>query len=360
MKSWRLLLAALVVSGGALAQAPHAVATFDSGFGGFFTAKEIEKRAKQLEAKGYGEFRIEHFGDTRNAPYGEKTPGQIASYSAAGILRAFEHGASDVFLACNTASTQFDAIRELLRQRDPAYPARVHSIIEVSVREIMKTVSAALKERDTVSVAILATPATVRSENYPRYLARALGVPYTPASSASMMQPRWFKGKENSIESLVTTSELRLGPRKKVIVHQLAPANWVDMIEHGASDAEKAKAVASDLAALLALVKDPAPFDVVGEFCTHYPVFDSLIQDSFRSQGRAAQATPFVVQGPLMGALFEKEFTARHAPRTAPVAAPRTATPAIYISGDNKAATEALAAKVFPHDPPPAVEKTSF
>lgn len=359
MKNWLLLLA-LLVNGAAQAQAPHSVATFDSGFGGFFTAKEIEKRARQLEAKGYGEFSIQHYGDTRNAPYGEKSPALIASYSAAGILKAFQQGADEVFVACNTASTQFEAIKDLLREQNASYPGRIHSIIEVSVKEVMKTVSAELKQRDTVNVAILATPATVRSENYPIYLAKALGVPYVPARKTSVPQPRWFKGKEAVIDSVVTTTELKLGPVKKVVIYQLAPANWVDMIEHGASDEEKKAAVSGDLKALLAMVKEPVAFDVVGEFCTHYPVFDTMIQDTFRSLQRASAATPFVVQGPLMGALFEKNFTASHALMTAPVALPRTATPKILISGENKAATEALAAKVFPNDPAPVVEQGSF
>lgn len=361
--SWRMIWIALWFAVGAgaaqAADQAHTVATFDSGFGGFFTAKEIEQRARQLEAKGYGEFSVQHFGDTLNAPYGEKTPEQIARYSAAGILSAFRQGAGDVFLACNTASTQFDAIRDILRKQDVSYPNRVHSIIDISVREVMRTVSAQLKLRDVVTVAILATPATVRSGHYPAFLAKALNTPLSPTTSTSLMQPRWH-GAAGQIESLMTRTELSLGPQKRVIIYQLAPANWVDLIEHGAPDDEKRAAVERDLKALLSLIAEPVAFDVVGEFCTHYPVFDQLIRQTFHVLQRASAGTPFIVQGPLMGALFEQNFTARNQPVTAATASPRTATPVIYLSGDNQKATRALAEKVFPSEPVPEVVKLDF
>jgi glutamate racemase len=357
-----LFLLILIHSSG-YAQSPdsrHSVATFDSGFGGYFTAKEIEKRAKELETKGYGGFSIQHFGDTLNAPYGDKTPEQIAHFSAVGILSAFRHGASDVFLACNTASTQYDAIRNILRKYDASYPNRVHSIIDVSVKEIMKTVSKQLKRQDVVSVSILATPATVRSENYPRFLAKSLNARMMPTQVKSYMQARWRGEVQHPIESLLTRTELELGPKKRVVVYQIAPANWVEMIEHGASDEEKRAAVEHDLTALLGLIEEPIAFEVVGEFCTHYPVFDSLIQQTFKQLNRTSQGAPFIVQGPLMGALFERNFTARHRPTKSLSTESRTTNPTIFISGDNQDATRALAKTVFPNDPVPEVLKLDF
>nr|WP_315472641.1 hypothetical protein [uncultured Undibacterium sp.] len=345
------------------AQSPnsrHSVSTFDSGFGGYFTTKEIEKRARELEAKGYGGFSIQHFGDTLNAPYGEKTPEQIAHYSAAGILSAFRKGAGEVFLACNTASTQFDAIRNLLRKHDASYPKRIHSIIDVSVKEIMKTVSKQLKRQDLVFVSILATPATVRSKNYPRFLAKALKARMMPTQAKSFMQTRWRGDAQQPIESLLTRTELELGPKKRVVVYQIAPANWVEMIEHGASDEEKRAAVEHDLTALLGLIEEPVAFDVVGEFCTHYPVFDNLIQQTFKQLNRTSNGAPFVVQGPIMGALFERNFAASHRPTKSSSTESQTTNPTIFVSGNNQEATRALAKTVFPNDPAPEVVKLDF
>jgi glutamate racemase len=346
-------------------QAPQAagatfkVATFDSGFGGYFTAKAIEKQAGALSADGYGPFAIAHYGDTTNVPYGEKTPVEIARYASAGILAAFGDGARDVYVACNTASTQIDRIRELVRAQNPAFPNHVHSIIDVSVREVMKTVSAKLRTSDVATVAILATPATVKSEAYPRFLARALGVPAPVGRLTDKPQGRWLRSKGATIDSYNYVAELALGPRKKVIVYQFAPANWVEMIENGAPDAEKRDAVSRDLEMLVGSISRSGRFDVVGEFCTHYPVFDQMIRVQLAALGAAGPDTPFIVQGPLMGQLFRTRFLAgKPAKRDQPNPPPQT--PPFYMSGTNIEAIRALVQKVFPGDPVPTIEHREF
>jgi glutamate racemase len=339
--------------------APYRVATFDSGFGGYFTAKAIEAQAKGLAADGYGPIAIAHYGDTTNVPYGEKTPEQIAAFASAGILAAFDGGAADVYVACNTASTQIDRIREILRSRNGSYPNHVHSIIDVSVRELMKTVGARLRTDDTVTVAILATPATVKSEAYPRFLAKALNVAFSPGDFKKLTQPRWMTSKGPTIDSYAYRVELALGPKKKVVVYQLAPANWVDMIEHGAKDDEKRAAVDADLAMLAAETRPGTRFDVVGEFCTHYPVFDRMIRERLQALGTVAGDVPFIVQGPLMGQLFRTQFLQRNPARsTTPVAAPST--PPFYMSGDNIESTRKLVRKVFPNEPAPIIAHKDF
>lgn len=339
--------------------APYWVATFDSGFGGYLTAKEIEKQAQSLIAEGYGPFRITHYGDTLNAPYGEKSPEQIATYSAAGILTAFRDGAKDVYVACNTASTQIDRIRELLRLQDPAYPNHVHSILDVSVREVMKTVGARLRAQDTVNVAVLATPATVKSENYPRLLAKALGVPPVPGTLTSLPQPRWLASKGAQIDSFAYSVELALGPRKRVVIAQFAPANWVEMIENGARDTDKRAAVHRDLALFFSQTKPGTRFDVVGEFCTHYPVLDGLIQQELRELACTGNDTAFVVQGPLMAGLFRTNFLKQRPAKAAgPAQAP--APPAFRMTGSNAEAIRGLIHAVFPSGPEPAIEHLDF
>jgi len=363
------LLAVVAMTGHAQApaagQAPAStaatvrVATFDSGFGGFFTAKEIEKQARALSADGYGPFLIAHYGDTTNVPYGEKTPEQIAAYASAGILAAFRDGARDVFIACNTASTQIDRIRDILKAANPAYPNHVYSILDVSVREVMTTVSARLKMQDVVTVVVMATPATVKSENYPRLLARALNAPFTPGSFTKITQPRWLASKGPTIDSFAYVTEIPLGPVKRVVVYQLAPANWVEMIENGAPEAEKREAVRRDVELLVGQTRPGARFDVVGEFCTHYPVFDAMIRGEFARLGRTSADTPFVVQGPIMAALFRSEFLGTYPPKAAgPVGPP--ATPAFYMSGTNIDATRTLVRKVFPNDPEPVIAQKDF
>ena len=335
------------------------VATFDSGFGGYFTAKEIEKQATALSAEGYGPFMIAHYGDTTNVPYGEKTPDQIARFASAGILAAFRDGVSDVYIACNTASTQFDRIREILRAENPSYPNHVYSIIDVSVREVMKTVSAKLKVQDVVTVAIMATPATVKSEAYPRFLARALNVPFKPGALTRFTQVRWLASKGATVDSFASTTELALGPKKRVVVYQFAPANWVEMIENGAPDADKQDAVRRDLAMLTGRMNPSDRIDLVGEFCTHYPVFDAMIRGEFKRLGKVDSVAPFVVQGPLMGQLFRTQFLQRK-PAKATGAIPPPTPPPFYMSGTNVESTKALIRTIFPNDPEPLVAHKEF
>lgn len=335
------------------------VATFDSGFGGFFTAKEIEKQADLLSGQGYGPFDIAHYGDTARAPYGEKTPEQIAQFTSQTILSAFNDGYKDVYIACNTASTQYPRIKELVGEVRPEYANHIYSIIDVSVKEVMKTVSEKLKTHDVVTVAVLATPATVKSENYPRFLAKALNAPFKPGEFTKITQPRWLKTKDDTIDSYSYVNEINLGAKKKVVIYQFAPANWVDMIEHGASDKEKLEAINNDVKLLTNEAKPNAVFDVVGEFCTHYPVFDSMIQNQMKTLGKTTADAPFIVQGPLMGNLFKEQFLKKHPLKASQPVTPPT-TPHIYLSGTNIESTQNLVKKIFPNDPAPIIERKSF
>lgn len=350
-----------VVHGGGGAQTKKAVnvATFDSGFGGFFTAKEIEKQMRMLSGEGYGPFVIAHYGDTTNIPYGEKDPEEIAKFASEGILTAFHDGAKDVYIACNTASTQFEKIKAIIRAENPSYPNHVYSIVDISVSEVMKTVSERLKKQDLVAIAVLATPATVKTENYPKFVARALSVEFKPGEFIKSTKPRWLKSKGGNIDNIASMTELALGPKKKVVIYQMAPANWVEMIENGASDAEKREAVKNDLQLLADSMRPGQTIDVVGEFCTHYPVVDAMIQEEMNQRGMVSKNAPFIVQGPLMAALFKRQFLQKKPGRSAqPVEPPGT--PPIYLSGANIEATRSLVKKIFPNDTEPAIQTKEF
>lgn len=334
------------------------VATFDSGFGGFFTAKEIEKRASSLSKNGYGPFEIAHYGDTLNLPYGEKTPEQIANFTAGGVMTAFNDGFSDVYIACNTASTQYNRVKEIIRKTNPEYAEHIYSIIDISGDEVMKTVNDRLKTQDDVTIAIIATPATIKSENYPRYIFNSLHVDFKPSDFTKITQPRWLKSKGDSIDSYTSTVEVTLSNNKKVKIYQLAPANWVDMIENGASDEEKETAVKNDIKKLTEQFNKDSKFDVVGEFCTHYPVFDSMIKKEMKSLNKVNDA-PFIVQGPLMGDLFEKKFLENNKIKSL-TSVRDVGDLKINLSGDNIEETKELVKKIFPEDTSSVIEKKSF
>lgn len=337
------------------AQTNVRVATFDSGFGGYFTAKEIEIKNAELQKMYAADFDISHYGDTANAPYGEKTPQQIAELSANGISKAFDDGAEFVFIACNTASTQFEAIKSILNKKHPGRGGKIISIIESSVVELKKQIDEKLKSKNEVYVAILATPATVKAMAYLRALSEAYNSIPVTKDMLRTSQARWFKKKGDTIESVTSESTLKLQNGKTIYISQIGPANWVDMVEHGATENEKASVVARDLKILAPKVK----WDVVGEFCTHFPAMDKLIKEEARKLSLSSQETSYIKQGPLMAEVYNKMMVSKLGSQIN-----RTHKPVkrakIFISGDNLNETLALTKSIFPNDPVPVVEKRSF
>ena len=343
--------------------APLRVATFDSGFGGYLTAKSIEGSAAQLLRDYDTAITIRHYGDTANLPYGEKTPGQIATLGSAGVLRAFEQGADMVFIACNTASTQFAAIRKAV---DGAYPGKekpVVSIIDASASEAKRLLDLRLAQRPTATFVIMATPATVRAMVYPRQLATLYGATLKEGAPKVFTQARWYRAKGATLDSLVQKNEIDLPGGQHIDVVQFAPANWVELIEHGADPALKQAAVKRDLGLLAKELGKGTQPDVVGYFCTHYPIFDANIRTEVAAQLPGPRETSYIAQGALMARIFQGMAEARlkgHL-RTAPLAPEQlrtlvTAARAnITISGQNGPVTRQLAATMFPNDPAPVV-----
>lgn len=260
------------------------VATFDSGFGGFLTAKSIEATSASLLRDYNAEITIRHYGDTQNLPYGEKSPDQIARLASAGVLKAFSEGADMVFIACNTASTQFLRIREAVDATYPGANLPVVSIIDVSVSEARRRLDEILKSLPRASLVVMATPATVRSMTYPRRLAALYGASITEEPPLSFRQPRWYRTLGASVESLTQISIITLPDGRRIEVYQLAPANWVELIEHGADTPTRRRAVHRDLGLMIAMLPANTAPDVVGYFCTHFPLLDGVIRADLASR----------------------------------------------------------------------------
>jgi glutamate racemase len=360
-----LLASAQALAGQAKPSEPVAlpVATFDSGFGGFFTAKSIEKATPHLLARYNTVITIRHYGDTLNSPYGEKSPAEIARLGSDGVLKALGDGADMVFIACNTASTQYDKIEQAV---DRAYPGRsrdVFSIVDTSAKEAKRLIDQRLAQATDVHFAILATPATVKSMIYPRRLAQLYGVPLSEQNPHFIPQPRWLRSKGLTVESVTQESVIHLPGGKTIHIYQMAPANWVDLVEHGASLQQKQEAVKRDLALLIAMLPRGAKLDLAGYFCTHFPVFDAAIRQEMTAQGIAGQNTGFILQGPLMANIFVREAEARlnNHRRVTPISPQKLdrlvllSRPSITISGDNAEVTRQLTRTLFPGDPPPAI-----
>jgi glutamate racemase len=121
---------------------------FDSGSGGLTVLAAIRKRTPNAD--------VVYFGDIKNAPYGLRTPEELAALTEAGIAFLTEKGAREIVSACNSVST---AVLE-----GAAGNARVI--------EMTRPFARAMRKHAGKRFLLLATPATIEAGIY----ADALGV----------------------------------------------------------------------------------------------------------------------------------------------------------------------------------------
>lgn len=124
------------------------IALFDSGAGGIGVLREVQKLLPSEQ--------FLYFGDTANAPYGEKSNAQIRTL----VLGAAAHlipRAKALVLACNTATAVSAAE---LRLRYPQFP-----IIGMEPA-LAPAVRAAAKKCTAPKILVLATAATLAGEKF--------------------------------------------------------------------------------------------------------------------------------------------------------------------------------------------------
>ncbi len=122
------------------------IGIFDSGLGGLTVVKELQKTIKGAE--------LFYIADTKNAPYGEKTPEQILQFSL-DITQYFidNYQIDALIVACNTATS---AAIKTLREKDP-------QLIIIGTEPGIKP---AIEQTNTGKVGVLATPATLNGDKY--------------------------------------------------------------------------------------------------------------------------------------------------------------------------------------------------
>jgi glutamate racemase len=122
------------------------IGVFDSGLGGLTVVQAMTKIIKGAE--------IFYVADTKNAPYGEKTPQQILKYSL-DITKFLteKHKIDALIIACNTATSA--AIQEIRKE----YP----DLIVIGTEPGIKP---AFEQSETGKIGVLATPATLKGKKY--------------------------------------------------------------------------------------------------------------------------------------------------------------------------------------------------
>ena len=173
---------------------------FDSGVGGVTVFEQVKKL---LPYENYI-----YFGDTKNMPYGEKTPEQLLGF-ARGIFDFFQKkGVKAVVMACNTTSAVvYDRIKN-------DYPFEIYPIIQPVTRKI-----AGLPVK---KIGVFATKATVNSHCYKTELQKN----NPDIQVKEIACPGWVKivenGEENTDAAYLSVKEkieemLEFSPEKIIL-----------------------------------------------------------------------------------------------------------------------------------------------
>jgi len=127
------------------------IAVFDSGVGGISVLKEL---VALLPNENYL-----YFGDSANAPYGEKTTEEVRQLTLRAAEMLFDRGAKALVVACNTATC---AAIHILRE---TYPDRIIIGIEPALK-------VAADRFPTGRIGIMATAVTLREEKLAHQMER--------------------------------------------------------------------------------------------------------------------------------------------------------------------------------------------
>ena len=126
----------------------NSIGLLDSGVGGLSVLSELRI---VMPNKHYV-----FFGDTKNVPYGTKTPKEIFNYTK-NILEFFiSKEIKTAVFACNTTSAvAYDELKNHFQDKIKIYPL---------IQSVAKSATENLKDNDTI--AVLATKATINSKKY--------------------------------------------------------------------------------------------------------------------------------------------------------------------------------------------------
>lgn len=129
------------------------IGVFDSGVGGISVLRKLRLAAPMEN--------IIYFGDSANAPYGEKSADQVRELTFLGVEKLLSLGAKAILVACNTAT---GAAVRLLREKYPALPIVG---IEPAIKPAVLYGETELGKTDGSSkILVMATPVTISQAKF--------------------------------------------------------------------------------------------------------------------------------------------------------------------------------------------------
>lgn len=192
------------------------IGIFDSGIGGLTVYTRIRALAPNAD--------IVYFGDTANAPYGNKTPAEVGALTILAVQTLLDHGATEIVSACNSVSASVAR---------PLFEA-VDMNSDVIIEMVPPTIDFFRASRKQGRILLAATQLTISSGMYQQAF-EAIGI---------------------DIDVLA--------------IPELAGA-----IEAGAQDADLKKIIENALSE-----KGMQDFDILILGCTHYPLVEHLFRES--------------------------------------------------------------------------------
>lgn len=199
------------------------IGIFDSGSGGLTVLRAIRERMPSVD--------IVYFGDTKHAPYGNRSRDELTALTARGFHLLQQKGATEFVSACNSVSASVTEI--LLR------PLR---IAPASVIEMSRPTVTHLSHNPSANILLVGTKATIDSAMYQQ-------------------------GFQNA----------------SITINSLAIPALAGMIEGNVDEESIAETIHTALTDTSLL-----PFDTLVLGCTHFPLVQPLFEAVIAERGIAA------------------------------------------------------------------------
>lgn len=219
------------------------IGVFDSGFGGLTIHEALIRRLPGLS--------FTYLGDHRNAPYGDRDPGEILDFTRDNVGRLFERGCRLVIIACNTASAVALHNLQSYWLKD-AWPGR--NILGI----IVPTIEAATQ-----------VPWAINYPVYPQMYAD-----HTVAVFAT----------QRTVDSGTYPVEINKRCPAVEVVQQACP-ELAGLIEAGAGPARLRALIRGYVAALLDDMNGRLPESAILG-CTHYPLVKEMFREALPASVR--------------------------------------------------------------------------
>jgi len=173
------------------------IGIFDSGLGGLVIARSIIKKLPKYDYL--------YLGDTKNLPYGQKSPAQIYRFTEKAVDFLFRQNCQIIIIACNTASAL--ALRKIQQKYLASnYPNR--RVLGV----VIPTLEVADDKHRRKKIGVIGTTATIKSHIYKKELMKI----DRQAKIMELATPDLVPLIEaNSLQKAEKSLELYLKPLKK-------------------------------------------------------------------------------------------------------------------------------------------------